>query len=82
MQSIAASYTASISELKKNPSALLDQAEGPIAILNHNKTKGYLLSAALFESLLDKIDDQELGEIVKKRQKEKNKAIKVSLKDL
>ena len=82
MQSISASYTASISELKRNPTALLDQATGPIAILNHNKTTGYLLSAELFEVLLDKIEDIELGKIVTKRKSQKRKTIKVSLEDL
>ncbi len=38
MESVLAGCSASISELKKNPSALIKQAEGePIAILNHKK---------------------------------------------
>ncbi|MBU1696507.1 MAG: antitoxin, partial [Proteobacteria bacterium] len=37
MESVLADYSASISELKKNPSALIEQSDGePIAILNHN----------------------------------------------
>ncbi len=37
MRQILADYTASIFELKKNPSALILEAHGaPIAVLNHN----------------------------------------------
>jgi len=37
MRQVFSSYSASISELKKNPTALLNEAEGaPIPILNHN----------------------------------------------
>jgi len=38
MRQVLADYSASISELKKNTTALLNEAEGSaIAILNHNK---------------------------------------------
>ncbi|PIE91518.1 MAG: antitoxin, partial [Acidobacteria bacterium] len=37
MEFVLAKCSASISELKKNPSSLIEQSEGePIAILNHN----------------------------------------------
>ncbi|PPD31627.1 MAG: antitoxin [Methylomonas sp.] len=83
MQQILASFSASISELKKNPSALLSKAEGePIAILNHNLPTAYLVPADVFERLMDKLEDYELGEIVNERQAEKHLAIEVSLDDL
>jgi antitoxin StbD len=83
MQQILASFSASISELKKNPTALLNKAEGePIAILNHNLPTAYLVPADVFERLMDKLEDYELGEIVKERQAEKHLAIEVSLNDL
>ena len=83
MQKILASFSASISELKKNPSALLSKAEGePIAILNHNLPTAYLVPADVFERLMDKLEDYELGEIVNERQAEKHLAIEVSLDDL
>lgn len=57
MKSIRADYTASITELKKNPSALLAQAQGnPIAILNHNTPIGYFLSAQTYEAMLALIE--------------------------
>jgi antitoxin StbD len=83
MMPVCAYYSASISELKKNPSALLAKAEGEaIAILNHNTPTAYLVPVELFELLLEHWDDVELGKIIKSRQSEKNKAIRVSLDDL
>lgn len=38
MQNIFADIAVSVSELKKNPSAVLSGAQGlPVAVLNHNK---------------------------------------------
>ncbi|MEQ1558514.1 MAG: type II toxin-antitoxin system Phd/YefM family antitoxin [Methyloglobulus sp.] len=83
MQQILASFSASISELKKNPSALLNKAEGEaIAILNHNSPTAYLVPADVYEQLLEKLEDYELGKIVKERQAEKPLAIEVALDDL
>lgn len=83
MESVLASRSASISELKKNPSSLIEQAEGePIAILNHNKPTAYLVPAATYEMFLEKMEDYQLGLIVKERQNEKISAIEVSLDEL
>lgn len=83
MQQILAPFSASISELKKNPTALLNQAQGEaIAILNHNSPTAYLVPAAVYEQLMEKIEDYELGQIVKERQAEKHLAIDVMLDDL
>jgi len=83
MNTILSTFTASVSELKKNPSQLLQTSGGePIAILNHNKPTAYLIPAASYEELLDRVEDAELAEIVKQRQDEKSKAISVSLDEL
>lgn len=83
MQAILAPFTASISELKKNPSALLKQAQGEaIAILNHNLPTAYLVPADVYQQLLEKLEDYELGKIVQERQAEKHLAIDVMLDDL
>ena len=83
MEPILAKYSASISELKKNPSALLQQADGsPITILNHNKPTAYLIPAETYEALLEKLEDYELGEFITQRQHEKTEAIEVSLDEL
>jgi antitoxin StbD len=83
MKTILAGLSASISELKKNPSALLQEANGnPITILNHNKPTAYLIPAETYEALIEGIEDYDLGLIVKQRQKEKSKAVEVSIDDL
>jgi len=83
MESVLASCSASISELKKNPSALIEQSDGePIAILNHNRPTAYLIPAGTYEALLEKVEDYQLGVIVKERQNEKISAVEVSLDEL
>ncbi len=83
MQHIYATQAASISELKKNPSQLIDQAGGqPVAILNHNNATAYLIPAETFERLLDLLDDQALQRIVGKRLHDNKKPIKVSINEL
>jgi antitoxin StbD len=83
MKSVLANCSASISELKRNPSALIEQSDGePIAILNHNKPTAYLIPAETYEELLDSIEDYQLGIIVKERQNEKISAIAVDIDEL
>jgi antitoxin StbD len=83
MKSMLASCSAIISELKRNPSALIEEADGePIAILNHNRPTAYLIPAVTYEELLDSIEDYQLGIIVKDRQNEKISAIAVDLDEL
>jgi len=83
MRQVLADFSVSISELKKNPSALLSQASGsPIAVLNHNKPAAYLIPAETYEALMDMVEDYELGKLVEERLKDKSKAIMVSLDEL
>ena len=83
MRQVLSSCSASISELKKNPTALLNEAEGaPIAILNHNVPTAYLIPAETYEWLMDMLEDSELAQIVKERKKEKQDAIEVILDEL
>jgi len=83
MKTVLASCSASISELKRNPSALINQSDGePIAILNHNKPTAYLIPAETWEELLESIEDYQLGIIVKERQNEKISAIAVDIDEL
>ncbi len=83
MESVLANCSVSISELKKNPSALIEQSGGePIAILNHNRPTAYLIPAKTYEALLEKIENYQLGVIVKERQYEKISAVEVTLDEL
>ena len=83
MKQVLSSCSASISELKKNPTALLNESEGsPIAILNHNVPTAYLIPAETYEWLMDKLEDSELAQIVTDRASEKDKAVEVDINEL
>lgn len=81
IESIFAQSSVSISDLKKNPSAVIEAADGfPVAVLNRNKPAAYLVPAKAWEALMDHLDDIELAEIVRARAGEPR--IKVRLEDL
>jgi len=83
MRAILSPFSASISELKKNPTRLIEEADGEsVAILNHNKPTAYLVPAETFERMSALIEDIELGRIVESRKHLKFKAVKVSLDEL
>ncbi|MBW2370210.1 MAG: type II toxin-antitoxin system prevent-host-death family antitoxin [Deltaproteobacteria bacterium] len=83
MNKIIAGYSVSISELKKNPSALIRKSQGePIAVLSHNRLSAYLVPAETFELIMERFEDIELGKIIDERKAEKAQAIEVSLDDL
>lgn len=81
MQRVEAEIAVSVSELKKNPTAIVDRARGsPVAILNHNRVMAYMVPAETYEAMMDALDDQTLVEIAKARANEKGEP--VSLDDL
>lgn len=81
MERLYARASVSISDLKKNPSRIIHEAEGtPVAILNHNKPSAYLVPAEAFEALMEKLEDYELSRIVEERENEPT--VKVALDDL
>jgi len=83
MNTILSTFTASVSELKKNPSQLLESSYGEaIAILNHNKPTAYLLPAEKYDEILDQLEDIELSKLVESRKSEKKSAVSVSLDEL
>ncbi len=83
MQPILANYTASITELKKSPTQLLNDAgDEVIAILNHNIPSAYLVPSKLYEKMMDIIDDYHLSLEVEKSLTDGEKSIKVNLDDL
>ena len=80
---IYADYTVSITDLKKNPQALIDDAHGEaIALLNRNKPTAYIIPATTYEQLMDLAEDIELGRIIEERKAEKADAVEVSLDEL
>ncbi|QMW21813.1 type II toxin-antitoxin system Phd/YefM family antitoxin [Sandaracinobacteroides saxicola] len=81
IEPLLASAAVSISNLKKNPSAVIAAAEGaPVAILNRNTPQAYLVPAAAWEALMDQLEDLELAAIV--REREGQEEIEVSIDDL
>lgn len=81
MQNIFADVTVSVSELKKNPTAIMASAQGqPVAVLNHNRVMGYMVPAELYEAMMEQLEDIELIALVKARAEEKS--VPVDLDDL
>ncbi|MDB5831448.1 MAG: type toxin-antitoxin system prevent-host-death family antitoxin [Caballeronia sp.] len=71
VDAIHATQSVGISELKLNPTAVIEGADGgAVAILNRNKPVAYLLPADQYEALLDRLEDYELADIVRARQNE------------
>ena len=68
MTRILANYTTSISELKKSPSSVIENANGEsIAILNHNKPSAYLVPSEVYEHMMEMLDEYYLMQKVKER---------------
>lgn len=81
LHEILADTGVSISELKRNPSAVIEAAGGfPVAVLNRNTPAAYLVPAKAWEELMDRLEDIELARIV--REREGQEEIEVSIDDL
>jgi antitoxin StbD len=78
MESILAGVSISITELKRNPSAVIEAANGEsVAVLVHNKPSAYLVSAETYKRLLDRLDDLDLAELVRARSGERRVRVKL-----
>lgn len=95
--SILAEKTASISEFKQNPSRIVREAGGTVAILNHNTPEFYCIDAATYEilvarrkeleamveTLIEELEDAEDRETIRKRQGQKRIFVTIDqLRDL
>jgi len=81
MEAILADASVSITELKRNPSAVIEAADGaPVAVLVHNKPSAYLLPAATYQRLVERLEDLELAELVRARRGERR--VQVTLDEL
>lgn len=57
MEQVLASRSVSITELKRSPSAVLEQAGSePVAVLNHNRPAAYLLSPRVYQAMLERLN--------------------------
>lgn len=80
-QTIHAKTTVSMTDLRRNPSKIMQIAgDLPVAVLNHNKPEAYLLSAKAYEALLELIDDVSLIKTIQSRKG--GKTVKVKLDEL
>lgn len=69
MELLYTNASVSISELKKNPSAVIEHSQGfPVAVLDHNRPAAYLVPAAAFEAMMKKLGDIELARLVGERE--------------
>ena len=83
MNTILANYTASITELKKSPTKILEEAGNEVvAILNHNVPSAYLVPSAYYEKIMEIVDDYYLAQEVKERLNDGEKPIRVNIDDL
>ena len=57
--SIYARTTVSMTDLRRNPSAILqDAGDAPVAVLNHNRPAFYMVEPHLFEAMMDELADR------------------------
>jgi antitoxin StbD len=85
MNAIHAGITIGVTELRESPTRILKRAEEEdqaVAILNHNKPAGYIISSKMMEAMLDSIADRIVENRAKTRVTTLDKARKVKLADL
>lgn len=82
MDRVLSSLAISMSEFKKNPSKVLREAgRHPLAVLTHNKPACYVIDPEVYEAMLERLEDLELGELAAKRLAS-GKRVRVRLDDL
>jgi len=75
--------TASISQLKINPSSLIAQAvDYPVAVEKRNKIQAYLIGKSLYERMLDLLEDHLDRLVIKSTNFRKGKDFEKIAKDL
>ena len=78
LKKIHADYTVSLTELKKNPHTLIENAHGEvIALLNRNRPIAYIIPAETYERIIELADDLELGGISEDYTKEAEPQLKL-----
>jgi antitoxin StbD len=87
MDAVLAETSIGITELKKNPSAVIrDAGTDTIVVLHHNKPSAYLVPASTYEALMDVLDDLQLIPVVQQRisswQADPDKVIEVTRSEL
>lgn len=76
-----APYYVNVSELRKSPTKIINQAEGEIvAVFNHGEIISYLISPQMLEKLLDLQEDQE--DLAQIKKMDLSDTVDVNLDDL
>lgn len=72
METILSNASVSITELKRNRSAVIP-GEGikAVALLVHNRPSIYLVPARAYQDLLERLDEPELAELVRPQAKKR-----------
>jgi len=79
MQEIFSNYTATITDLKKDPMSVLGFDE-PVAVLNRNQIVGYCIPTEIYDCMMNMLEDIQLAKIINNRKDQKS--IKVEWDEL
>ena len=80
---ILAGACVGISELKKNPAAVIAAArEQQVAILNRNKPVAYMISPEVWDYLCEMVDDQKLVEMAREALDSGEEGVPVTMDEL
>ncbi len=83
MEAILAEVAVSMSEFKKNPAAVLREANHrPVAVLNHNRPAFYMVEPRLFNDMMDELAYLKHYRKAASRLADKSRAIEVDIDDL
>lgn len=83
IEDVLATATVSISDLKKNPGAVVAEAVlRQVAILNRNRPVAYVVAPHVWEYLCDLVEDMKDAEIVRERLENPGEVITISIDDL
>lgn len=83
MESILADVCVSMSDFKRNPAAVLrDANRRPVAVLNHNRPAFYMVDPEFFKALLDEVADRDLQRTAIARLADLPRAVEVDIATL
>lgn len=83
IEEVLATATVGISDLKKNPSAVVAEAQRrQVAIMNRNRPVAYLISPEVWDHVVDVFDDMKLARDVEQALANPGEMIEVSIDDL
>ena len=83
MDSILSTHSIGISDLREAPARAFEQAgDAAIAVLNHNRPAGYIVSPALMLRIMDQLADRAVADKAHQRMVTINSARKIKLDEL